>query len=67
MAGSRSDRFNLLEHAVSFAKKISGSDYLMSGYEMLDIDTSDIGSKYFCHFSISPFVLSNLGCGPRGG
>jgi hypothetical protein len=45
MAGSRTDRLNLLGHAASFAKNISGSDDLMSRYEMLDIDTIDIGSK----------------------
>jgi len=40
-----SDRLNLLGHAASFAKSISGNDTSKSGYEMVDIDTSDIGTQ----------------------
>jgi hypothetical protein len=39
-----SDRLNLLGHAASFAKSIPGYDSSKSGYEMVDIDTSDIGT-----------------------
>lgn len=40
-----SDRFNLLEHAASFAKSISVHDNSGTGYEMVDIGISDIGTQ----------------------
>jgi hypothetical protein len=40
-----SDRFNLLGHAASFAKSISVHDNPGTGYEMVDIGTSDIGTQ----------------------
>jgi hypothetical protein len=41
----RSDRLNLLGHAAGFAKSISGQDNSRTGYEMVDIDTSDLGTQ----------------------
>jgi hypothetical protein len=40
-----SDRLNLLGHAASFVKSIPGYSSSKSGYEMVDIDTSDIGTQ----------------------
>lgn len=41
---ANSDKLDLLGDAASFAR-ISGHDRSKSGYEMVDIDTSDIGSQ----------------------
>lgn len=39
-----SDRMNLLEHAASIAKSLPRYDSSNTGYEMVDVDTSDIGT-----------------------
>jgi hypothetical protein len=40
-----SDRFNLLGHAASFAKSISIHDNPGTGYKMVEIGTSGIGTQ----------------------
>jgi hypothetical protein len=39
------DRMNLLEHAASIARPLPRYDSSNSGYEMVDVDTSDIGTQ----------------------
>jgi hypothetical protein len=43
--GGNSDPLELLGHAACFIKNIPGYDSSKSGYEMVDIDTSDTGTQ----------------------